>query len=79
MGGQHCGGEQFVVTVGQASGTGRFGPHPFGEAVAERLLLVACREGLGVVADPAPIVGGISDGVEPLVERSIWVDRLIGP
>ena len=34
-------------------------------------LLVACGEGLGVVADAATVVGGVGDGVEPLVQRRV--------
>src|SRR5690606_26190403 len=68
---QDGGGEQLVVAASETAGPFGFLPHPCREPGSERLLLVTGREGLGVVADPLAVVGGVGDGVEPLVKGGV--------
>lgn len=75
---QDGGGEQLVVAASEAAGSFGFLPHPGREPGGERLLLVSSGEGLGVVADPFTVVGGVGHGVEPLVERRVEQRDRIG-
>ncbi len=78
VGRQHRRREQLVVAVGEAGRALGVFPHPRREPVRERLLLVAGGEGLGVVADPPAVLGGVGDGVEALVERGVEQRDAVG-